>query len=461
MSGNQPIDSTIERPLAAGRRIVWIGFGSILLLMALTGFDVVRSLRNANLQNAALMKSFRSRDQVLDELRNIMIRSGTMIRDYLSESDETKIESGRADLEAARLQTEQLLEVYAGRDALLDPQQQKSLLDLKRGVEAYWKSLSSALEWDVATKKQNGEAYRRAAIGPLRNDVHRLSREITKLNEQELDAGEQLIQNEQSKLQTRLILAACVAVVIGCVLAFVVTIRNQRLEQAAEIQYRKVVRARQELRDLAARLETAQEEERKRLSRELHDEVGQSMSSMLVELSRLESVLPQDEVVRVRLASFRTQAETSVRSVRDMALLLRPSMLDDLGLVSALKWLGREAARQTGLNVRVDAEDTGDQLPDSHRTCIYRVVQEALNNCAKHAKAASVQVVLKQSPDALDVSVQDDGEGFEPSTEKGLGLLGMEERVTRLGGSIKVESSTGRGTLLSVHLPIPVLEKIS
>jgi signal transduction histidine kinase len=187
----------------------------------------------------------------------------------------------------------------------------------------------------------------------------------------------------------------------------------------------------------------------------LHDEVGQSMSAMLVELGRLEAALPRDEGVKVRLDSFRKQAESSVRAVRDMALLLRPSMLDDLGLVAALKWQGREVARRTGLRVRVEADDTGDELPDSHRTCIYRAVQEALNNCVKHAKASAVRVQLKHMESELEVSIQDDGTGFDAAAGKGLGLLGMEERVTRLNGTIRVESHTGGGTLVTAHLPVP------
>jgi len=462
MVGDSAFDTASDRPLATGRRMLWIGFGSILILMALIGFDVVQSLQRATATNAALVKSFRARDQILDELRNIIIRSGTMIRDYLAEVDEAKAEEYRVDLEAARLQTEQLMDAYPRTQGGLDRQQRERFTDLRIGVAAYWKSLSPALQWDAATKKEKGPDYRRNAIGPLRNEVLRLSRDITRLNEQQLDSGEQLIGIAHAKLRTRLIIASVLGVAIGCVLAAFVTTGVHRLEQSAEAQYRKVVQARHELRNLAGLLENAREEERKRLSRELHDEVGQSMSAMLVELGRLEAVLPQDESVRARLSSFRKQAESSVRSIRDMALLLRPSMLDDLGLVAALKWQGREVARRTGLHVRVDAEDASDQLPDSHRTCIYRVVQEALNNCAKHSKASSVRVALKQSPEVLEVSIADDGIGFEPSTEKGLGLLGMEERVTRLNGSIRVESGKGQGTVLTVHIPVPpVLEMAS
>ncbi len=461
MSVAGAVDTGVARPLAAGRRVLWLGFGSILFLMILIGFEVSRSAQMANTRNAALMKSFRGRDQILDQLRDILIRSGSVIRDYLAETDETKAQSHRANLETARRQTERLLAAYAGAQERMDPQARETFADLKGRLETYWASLSPVMQWDAATRQARGASYRQNNIGPLRTEILRLSLGITSLNDRQLDAGEQSIQEEQAKLRNRLILASALGVGIACVLALVVAMRIRSLEQSAETHYRGVAQARRELRELAARLESAQEEERKRLSRELHDEVGQSMSAMLVELGRLEAELPRDETLRARLTSFRKQAESSVRSVRDMALLLRPSMLDDLGLVAALNWQGREMSRRTGMNVHVDAEEAGDGLPESHRTCVYRVVQEALNNCAKHAKASSARVVLRQSPGALEVAVQDDGAGFDPSVEKGLGLLGMEERVTRLGGSLRVDSSVGHGTVLSVRLPIPVPESTS
>src|SRR5439155_726063 len=226
---------------------------------------------------------------------------------------------------------------------------------------------------------------------------------------------------------------------LGGILAAFTIRRVQRLESEAEARYEEVEEARRELRKLSDRLVTAQEEERRNLSRELHDEIGQAMSAMLVELGRLEAA--QDgEIRRERLTSVRRMAETSVGMVRNMALLLRPSMLDDLGLVPALKWQAREVTRRTGLKVKMIADEIADDMLDSHKTCVYRVVQEALNNCAQHSQATEIRVIVRQDADGLAVSVQDDGIGFNPSLEKGMGLLGMEERVERLGGLLCIES---------------------
>jgi signal transduction histidine kinase len=456
------VDSTakIERPLAAGRRVLWLGFGAILLVMAYSSINIARSLRATSSKSDELMKSFWERDHVLDELRNIMIRSGTIIRDYLPEDDDSQAERDRLELQAAREQTRQLLDSYSNeRSEISSAEERKTFLVLRDGVEAYWNSFAPTLRWDAATRRREGNAYRQKAIGPLRGEVLRLSWQITELNNQQLDAGQALVKSEQQKLRLRLLVSSIVELLIAIILTLAVTSRIRGLEEAVEAQYSKVLQTRSELTDLTTRMESAQEEERRNLSRELHDEVGQSMAAMLVELGRVESALWGDDVARSRLSALREQAEQSVRSVRDIALLLRPPILDDLGLVPALKWQGRETARRTGLRVRVEAEESNDELPDSYKTCIYRVVQEALHNAVKHAKAKSIRIVFRQAASGLDLRIEDDGIGFDPDTEKGLGLLGIEERIVRLEGEMKVAAKTGQGTVLTVHLPTLGLEK--
>jgi signal transduction histidine kinase len=257
----------------------------------------------------------------------------------------------------------------------------------------------------------------------------------------------------QSGFRRRVVIISVFALVLGLILAVVSIRRVQRLEREAKARYEEVEEAQSELRKLSHRLVTAQEEERRNLSRELHDEIGQSMSAMLVELGRLDAA-PDSDTRGERLASVRRMAEASVGMVRNMALLLRPSMLDDLGLVAALRWQAREVTRRSGLLVKMVADEIVEDLPDSHRTCLYRVVQEALNNCAKHSQATEVRVVVHRDQDGLSVTVQDDGIGFEPTREKGMGLLGMEERVKRLGGLFSIESEPGNGTVLRVHFPL-------
>ena len=147
--------------------------------------------------------------------------------------------------------------------------------------------------------------------------------------------------------------------------------------------------------------------------------------------------------LRTRLGAIAALAEQIVEEARRIALSLRPSMLDDLGLVPALEW-----------HVQILAEESAGELPEAHRTCIYRVVQEALQNSARHSGASRVRIGLQKAPKNVCLHVEDDGRGFAVGRTRGLGLLGMEERVAQLGGRFRVESAPGRGTTVRAELPI-------
>jgi signal transduction histidine kinase len=439
-----------RKSLSARSSALGFGFAGLLLLMAAIALDSGRLLRNVALTSAALRRDSRERDGLLDQLRSDIYHSGTVARDYLLELDNPRAETHKAELERLHGRIGYTLGAYEQRV----PESEKAAFnDLRDDVQSYWQSLVPSLQWNAAARRDRGESFLRDVVIPRRTELVELARRATALNELDLDAGEERLQAVQSHFRQRVTIISVIALALGAILAGVTIQRVQRLEKEAEARYKEVEEARRELRKLSDRLVTAQEEERRSLSRELHDEIGQAMSAMLVELGRLEAA-PDGAVRRERLASVRRMAEASVGMVRNMALLLRPSMLDDLGLVPALKWQAREVTRRTGLKVKMVADEIADGMLDSHRTCVYRIVQEALNNCAKHSQATGIRVIVRQDPDGLAVSVQDDGIGFDPSLEKGMGLLGMEERVERLGGLLCVESQPGHGTVLSIHLPL-------
>jgi signal transduction histidine kinase len=233
------------------------------------------------------------------------------------------------------------------------------------------------------------------------------------------------------------------------------TYKILKLETQTRLRYEEVEDARGQLEDLSARLVQAQETERRALSRELHDEVGKSLSAVLVELRNLSAGQGggHDEQFRSHVDTIKRLVEDAVRVVRNMSLLLRPSMLDDLGLIPALKWQARECSKHTSMDVNVAAELNSDDLPDEYKTCIYRIVQEALHNCARHSQATAVRIKVQQGTESLSLTIQDDGVGFDSQQVKGLGLLGIQERVARLAGKYSVHSAPGHGTILSIELP--------
>jgi len=128
-------------------------------------------------------------------------------------------------------------------------------------------------------------------------------------------------------------------------------------------------------------------------------------------------------------------------------------MLDDLGLVPALQWQAREVSKRAGIWVKVSASGV-DELPEEHKTCVYRIVQEALHNAVQHAAARTVTVTVAQQNERLQLTIEDDGKGFDTQLTKGMGILGMEERVSHLNGAFSIESEPGRGTILHVDLPL-------
>jgi signal transduction histidine kinase len=245
---------------------------------------------------------------------------------------------------------------------------------------------------------------------------------------------------------------------VGLLLAAFTIRRTLHLERELQKRYEEGVRANGELQELSARLVSAQEEERRAISRELHDEVGQSLSALLMEAGNAGNAaarVPDGSAdVRRHVESIKKLAEASVNVIRNMTLLLRPSMLDDFGLVPALEWQAREVSKRTGLRVHVTAEEAAGELSDQLKTCIYREVQEALHNCARHSQARSVKVIVKQEGQKIFLSVEDDGHGFDARRVRGLGLVGMEERVTHLGGAFEVQSRPGAGTKVEVELPL-------
>jgi signal transduction histidine kinase len=247
------------------------------------------------------------------------------------------------------------------------------------------------------------------------------------------------------------------SLIVGAFVALVTVYRVSVLERQHETQREKIQEAEADQRRLARKLVQAQETERKALSRELHDEVGQTLTALGMELGNIE-ILRTAEIsaFRARMDEAKRLNAEAMRSVRGLAMGLRPSMLDDLGLEPALQWQGREFSRHTGVPATVRVAGDFDDLDDQVRTCIYRVVQEALTNCARHAEASQVEVMVSRQSRNVRVTIKDNGTGFDvrTKTRTGMGLIGMKERVESLGGDLAISSSNGNGTAVVLSIPV-------
>jgi signal transduction histidine kinase len=228
---------------------------------------------------------------------------------------------------------------------------------------------------------------------------------------------------------------------------------SQLLEQSQHMQ--------EQLRHLSRQLLLTQEEERKQISRELHDEIAQTLTGINVHLATLKmEAAVSTEGLKTKIVRTQRLVEKSVNIVHRFARELRPTLLDDLGLIPALHSFMKGLTKRTGLRIRFTAFAGVERLNSAKRTVLYRVAQSALANVAQHAHASRVNVSIRKLPGAVRMELHDNGNGFEvervlfAKRHKRLGLLGMRERVEMVGGSFAVESAPGKGTTIRALIPV-------
>jgi signal transduction histidine kinase len=448
-----------DAPLRSGpgrigmRLFLWVGFGGLLALLSFVAVSALSVVSRVEIENDRIRSDYLQRARVLEQLRSDIYLSGTYVRDFLLENEDWRAESYRKDFSRARKRIEEAIGRY---QAILRPEEAGVFSTLTKGISAYFDALEPALEWNAAQRRILGRSFMREEVLPRRTTMISIAGRVGEVNERQLEAGNVQISRLFAGFRTRLITLSFLTLFVGMVLAAFSMQRIFKLEQETQERYREVEQARREAQRLSTKLVDAQEEERRRISRELHDEIGQALSALLVGIGNLNKTVPPNSAptIRAQIGLIRNIAEGCVSVVRNMSLLLRPSMLDDLGLVPALEWQARETSRSSGMRVSVVADTVPENLPDEYKTSIYRIVQEALHNSVRHAKADNVRIQLQYERNAMSLSIQDDGRGF-PTKSRGLGLLGIEERVRRLGGTLSIDSEQGGGTLLSIILPKP------
>jgi len=217
----------------------------------------------------------------------------------------------------------------------------------------------------------------------------------------------------------------------------------------------------EQLRNLTAHLLSVREEERTRISREVHDELGQSLTAVKMDLAWLAGRLPgRNGRMRERIHSTRQLADSMIQSIRRISTELRPAVLD-LGLAAAVEWQVQEFQARSGIQCKVRLL-TREVFAPEVSTTLFRILQETLTNVARHAKATRVEVVKQKRRDRVVLMIRDNGRGFDeadPSLSKSLGLLGMRERAAILGGQVNISSAPGKGTTVTAWIPLPTARK--
>lgn len=446
--------TALRRPILRGiRPILFAGYGGLLGLLVLLGAYAARTLNTIKATDIQSSRVYLERGDRNQAIRTSGYSVSMRVRDYLINPEPSAVH--RKEAEEDWLRTKAAVRAYR---AVAAPSRIALLDRLTEELDRFW-DVSVRTLW-LSDQERREKGYRISAeqLRPMRETFLDTLDEIRSQDQQELRENVRRSTLEVEALQMRLWMVIAISLVLGLLLATITWWHLLRMEQTAKSQYDASLQAAVELEELSRRLLDVQEEERRRLARELHDEVGQSLGAVLMDLGQARSaVAANDAEVDERLRSAHTLAEAALRAVRNLSLLLRPSMLDDLGLVPALHWQARETSRRTGIDVHVTAAEEDLELPDEHRTTIYRVVQEALQNAARHSQAREVEIVVQRHGASLRILVRDNGVGFDPATTRGLGLLGMQERIGLLGGVFQIESARAHGTVLRMEIPsVPI-----
>jgi len=422
---------------------------ALLVVIGVATSAVARSARTAQGRILALNHARMQSDDVLDDIRSNVYLIGILTRDYLLDTDPADVNQFLTQFNSLRSQTEKSLLTLA-----LDVDSPRDSLDqLRRGVSAYSDVTAAILRWSPEEKRQRGAEMLRVRLA-RRQEILALAGQIEQLVVANFDRQRDEITKADQQLRASLGWINAVALLLGLGISAITLAHTSRLERQSQM-------AESELRRLSGQLRMTQEQERKHLSRELHDQVGQTLTALRLELGTVERSVTNAEG-SLRLANAKRTVEQVLRSIRDIAMLLRPSMLDDLGLTPALAWLGREMSRSSGIEIQMQVDENANALPDAHRTCLYRIVQEGLTNATLHSGARHVHVTLRTKGGWVDGVIVDDGRGFDTDggERKGLGLVGMQERVRELGGSIRIISALGRGTRIEIRLPRPTQPEV-
>ncbi len=441
-------------PIRQGRRAVLrAGFAVVLGLLVFSTVEAYRIQSTVTEQHLEIYRDYINHDEALSRLRRHVLLGSTHVRDFFLSTQPDRAAALRGQLDELKADTRRGLEQLEESASSSHRRTPRSI------VEEYWRILDPVPETMENLSASAAYDFIQREIVPRRSAAYTALRQLTEFYQDDLQKQElEFAQGRQAAVRL-LVVMLLVCVVVGIAVAWWSMRYAENLERQTVRQYDEVAHAKQELQQLSARLIDVQEEERRRLSRGMHDEIGQTLTALRIEISHALSKAEVPEV-RERLERARALAERTVQSVRDISVVLRPALLDDLGLVPALQWQAEDFARRSGIVCDFLEEEVQELLPDSVKTCAYRVVQEALNNCEKHAAASRVHLAIRQRPGMLSVEVADDGRGFEldakgmPLHSDGIGLVGMRERAARLGGALVIESSPGRGTRVLLEIPL-------
>jgi len=427
------------------------GLGFLLLVIGLSGVANIQETRRINEQILAVEDNYRQVEKLIEAIQSDVSRVAVLRRDRLLDEDGSTAEYP-PQLAALRSK----IEAYLAQLRILRLQQNGEAFErVETALRAYLNTAAAEFQEDPTPRTRS--ALVQNGFESQNITILAIAEELGKLNEANFSMRRQALNASVKFLQRDIWETILTALILGTVIAGASVFRISTLEQQSAGQQKATEQAERRLRHLSQQLVSSQEQERKALSRELHDEIGQLLTALRMELGNLERArVAAGGEADPHLEQAKKLAESTLRTTRDIAMGLRPAMLDILGLGPALEWQAREFTRRYRIPIQLEIEGDIKDVPDPHRTYLYRIVQEGLTNCARHAQAKNIRVSLEDANGQLTACVEDDGVGFDQhgGVVQGLGLLGMAERVRELCGNLSIQSEPGKGTRIAVTLPL-------
>jgi signal transduction histidine kinase len=431
------------------------GLVALFVLWLGTGYELVRNLSDAEQRVNDVHAAFVRSEETLSAVRTSVLLGSIYLRDALIDTTGTR-QYYRDELRKIRSDIERRLPTLPADVAL--PVAEREWQPLKSGLDAYWATLDLFLGADAPTDYVQGTGVLRRQVVPARQNVLQIVDRLADLQRLAQRQREAEASALYRKVRLRIAVIAFATVLIGALVSWVVVRRVYALER--ELHRRRVMETRnkRDLQRLSARLVDAQEQERRALARELHDEVGQALTALKMEVGvalRASESIPE---IRKPLEEARAIADNTLQGVRDLSQLLHPAILDDFGLSEAVSAQARTFSKRTSIRTDVNLVGLEARLPAGVEVAVYRIIQEALTNVARHSQATWTLIAVTRTPDRLQIVIDDNGAGLQGRehglSSRGLGLIGMRERAQSLSGTMAVDVRPGGGTRVNVTIPL-------
>lgn len=429
-----------------------LGFGLTLGLWLLAGYDFTRRMSQVEREAAAINARYTRAQELLSNVRPRVLLASVHVRDALLDPDRRTADDYRRRLDRTLRSVDEALRQYV--PVLHSAEERRRVDRLRQEIEGFGTAMAQVLATDTQVSKEEARVLL-ARLVPRRELVIGVTEQVQALNRaafiQQQASIAETYRISQQRVWRRLGLSLVASLGIALVAIFYVT----RLEARLRRQGVRDAQITRDLKRLSAQVLHAQEEERRTIARELHDEVGQVLMAVKVELALAQRRIETAGGTGTILDDVQSLTDGALHTVRDLSRLFHPALLDDLGLAAAIDWYLKGFGKRHGIQVDLRHQMSGQRLDPDVETAAYRIVQEALTNVAKHARARACHVSLACQDEQLTISIDDDGVGFDvhEGAHTGLGLIGIRERVAQLDGRLSIESTPGEGTTICLRLP--------